>query len=475
MATTNPGIKDSLAVFRTSQGVEIRAPLARVTPYDVAFEVYSPETVIRTSEVLEEFKILINDQPVYSGRAVVRNVVNTGTSLVCSVDVDDFCFDARFFAALGENGQLSERFKAFLQQWQGVCKVLPEFKVAVADIQTFLVDLRRWLEQIELGIRSSPTSGGAGQERRVIDELSAQVIPVIDTLFEKFEIIAAGLAEESHSVHRSYIQRHLHPIVLCAPFAYRTYQKPLGYAGDYEMVNMMLRDPQEGSSLFAKMFNVWLLQQGSAAAHRNRVSYLKQHLLAVTATAAREGRRARILNLGCGPAREVQEFLAESELSNSAQFTLLDFNDETLRHTAEVLGQRQRQYQRSTTVELVKKSVQQLLKDTVRSDGFSRGQSYDLIYCAGLFDYLSDRTCKRLMTLFHQSLVPGGLMLATNVAPASPNRGSLELILDWHLIYRDAAHFARLCPDEVPEEEVRVLSDDTCVNVFLEARKSDDA
>src|ERR1019366_1116895 len=146
MATTNPGIKDSLAVFRTSQGVEIRAPLARVTPYDVAFEVYSPETVIRTSEVLEEFKILINDQPVYSGRAVVRNVVNTGTSLVCSVDVDDFCFDARFFAALGENGQLSERFKAFLQQWQGVCKVLPEFKVAVADIQTFLVDLRRWLE-----------------------------------------------------------------------------------------------------------------------------------------------------------------------------------------------------------------------------------------------------------------------------------------------------------------------------------------
>ncbi len=106
---------------------------------------------------------------------------------------------------------------------------------------------------------------------------------------------------DSRSVHRSYIQRHLHPIVLCAPFAYRTYHKPLGYAGDYEMVNMMLRDPQEGSSLFAKMFNVWLLQQGSAAAHRNRVNFLKERLVLVTAAAVRAG-AGRILSLGCGPA-----------------------------------------------------------------------------------------------------------------------------------------------------------------------------
>ena len=475
MGSTNPELKDSLVVFKTSQGVEVRATLIRVTAYAAGFEVYSPDTVIRTSEVLEDFKIIINDLPVYSGRAVVRESVNMGTFLVCSVDVDDFCFDAGFFAALSQDGQLSGRFNDFVRQWQGVCKVLPEFKVAVADIQTFLVDLRRWLEQVELGIRSSPTSDGARQERRVIDELSAQVIVVIDTLFEKFENIAARLDMDSRSVHRSYIQRHLHPIVLCAPFAYRTYQKPLGYAGDYEMVNMMLRDPQEGSSLFAKMFNVWLLQQGSAAAHRNRVNYLKQRLIEVAAAAARAGRRARILNLGCGPAGEVQEFLAESELSNSAQFTLLDFNDETLRHVAAVLGQRQREYRRSTSIDLVKKSVQQLLKDMVRADGISRGKSYDFIYCAGLFDYLPDRTCKRLMTLFHQSLVPGGLMLATNVAPASPNRGSLELILDWHLIYRDAAKVAALCPEEFPKEEVRVLSDDTGINVFLEARKSDDA
>ncbi len=47
-----------------------------------------------------------------------------------------------------------------------------------------------------------------------------------------------------------------------------------------------------------------------------------------------KGGRLRVLNLGCGPAREVRDFIAEYELSNQAEFTLLDFNEETLSHTA---------------------------------------------------------------------------------------------------------------------------------------------
>jgi extracellular factor (EF) 3-hydroxypalmitic acid methyl ester biosynthesis protein len=164
-----------------------------------------------------------------------------------------------------------------------------------------------------------------------------------------------------------YIQRHLHQSPR-APFAYRTYRKPLGYAGDYEMVNMMLRDPQEGSSIFAKMFNVWLLHQGSAAAHRSRLDFLKQRLIEETAATVRAGREARIFSLGCGPAWEVQAFLADSRLSNHAQFTLLDFNDETVQHATQVLQQKKRQHQRTTPITLIKKSVQQLLKDIVRTD-----------------------------------------------------------------------------------------------------------
>ena len=69
-------------------------------------------------------------------------------------------------------------------------------------------------------------------------------------------------------------------------------------------------------------------------------------------------------------------------------------------------------------------------------------------------------------------LGPGGLLVATNVTPTSPNRGSLELILDWHLIYRDAAQMAALRPEGAGADSFRVLGDVTGINVFLETTKS---
>ena len=48
--------------------------------------------------------------------------------------------------------------------------------------------------------------------------------------------------------------------VMLAICVYRAYTKPLGYAGDYEVVNMMLRDPFEGDSLFAKVINSVFLE-----------------------------------------------------------------------------------------------------------------------------------------------------------------------------------------------------------------------
>ena len=74
-----------------------------------------------------------------------------------------------------------------------------------------------------------------------------------------------------------------------------------------------------------------------------------------------------------------------------------------------------------------------------RAPGWSGAdeKNYDFIYCAGLFDYLPDRTCKQLMNIFYEWLAPGGLLAATNVDACKPFRHMLEFVLDWHLIYRD--------------------------------------
>lgn len=466
------GANENHVTFQNAQGHQARGNLLRLNRHGVAFEIHGTDQVMRTSEILQEFKIYSREQVIYSGRAVVRELINAGSSVVCEANLDDLSFDADFFSSVSQTNKLRERFAEFVREWQKVCQVRPEFKVTLADIQTFLMDLRRWIEQIELGIRSSPLSDRVQLENDAIEQLRGQVLPMLDNLFAKFEEIAMTLDAETLPMHRSYAQRLLHPIVLCSPFAYRTYQKPLGYAGDYEMVNMMLRDPREGGSLFAKIFNVWLIEQDSAGAHRNRVEFMRERLVQETLRCMRQGRPMKVINLGCGPAGEVQKFLAES-VADHAQFTLMDFNDETVNYTTRLLGDLRRKYGRHTQIEVVKKSVHHVLKESVKPVILGQDRGYDFVCCSGLFDYLSDRTCKQLTNIFWNWARPGGLVLTTNVTPTSPNRGSLELILDWNLIYRDGARFATLAPSGAAEDEVRVYSDETAVNIFMEARKPD--
>src|SRR6201999_3920525 len=82
----------------------------------------------------------------------------------------------------------------------------------------------------------------------------------------------------AHAVQSAFAKRMLHSLLLCSPFLNRTFTKPLGYAGDYEMVNMLARNPLEGDTFFAKIINLWFWEQPPAAAHRNRLNYLERRI-----------------------------------------------------------------------------------------------------------------------------------------------------------------------------------------------------
>jgi extracellular factor (EF) 3-hydroxypalmitic acid methyl ester biosynthesis protein len=470
-------IKESLISFQTSDGVKLTGTPTHVTRHTAAFELYNSDAALRISEILAPCEIIFQSRTIYSGSATLRNVVHVGSKVVCEVTLKEEGWVALSLTLpLQQNDEVAGEFSKFLTEWQKSYKVLPEFKEAVSDIKMFLIDLRLWLEQIELGIASSSGIDQIQLERCFIEKLAPEITAVINNLFGKFERIAAELNEESSPAHRTYIQRNLHEIVLCAPFANRTYHKPLGYPGDYEMVNMMVRDPQEGNSLFAKIFNVWLLQQGSALAHRNRLTELVKLIESEALRVTRKGGKARIFNFACGPAIEVQRFIESSPLSEQVEFTLSDFNSETLEYAERSIEKVKGIHGRRTAIQFQKKAVHQVFKESLKPPITGNGtmRSYDFIYCAGLFDYLTDQACRQLIKIFHQWLSPGGLLLVTNVTPLTPNRGSLELILDWHLIYRDAVQFQNLCLGLIPKEMVRVRSDDTGVNIFLEARKLDD-
>ena len=187
----------------------------------------------------------------------------------------------------------------------------------------------------------------------------------------------------------------------------------------------------------------------------------------------REGaeHRARVFNLGCGPAREVQAFIAEYDICDRCSLSLLDFNQETLEHVSGVLDSERTTRHRSTTIRYLHRSVNDVLRKGMHPESETDRGPYDMVYCAGLFDYLSDRICRRLISIFYEALAPGGLLLVTNVDAGNPIRRIMEYLLEWHLVYRSQDQLAELAPSQVKAEDMTVYADESGANIFLEIRR----
>jgi extracellular factor (EF) 3-hydroxypalmitic acid methyl ester biosynthesis protein len=455
--------------FRTAEENVLRATPLRIQRHAAVFELYSPNVALHLSEVLSDFSVTVQSRRLYSGRAVIRNLVDSGTSVHCEVKLDEsgWVQEATTIAQAFTVGNLASEFKNFLSGWQKSYNVLPEFKIAIADLQMIFMELRLWLDKIEVEIHSQPVGVRAEIERLLIHDLQDYVLATVGHLLEKFELVAESVSLDARPAHIAFLQQQIHPFVLSAPFINRTFNKPLGYAGDYEMVNMMVRNPYEGNSLFAKMLNFIFLSTPPVRAHRSRITYLTQMLLQETARARGPHQRVRFLNLGCGPAKEIQDFLTHHHVCDWTEFLLLDFNDETLNFTAKTLSEIKQANERATKIELTKKSVQQILKEAAKLDRLGK---FDVVYCAGLFDYLTDEVSARLLQIFYSLTKPGGLVSATNVADINPSRGWMEYALDWHLIYRSVDQFRSLVPAEAKSDAVvRAIGDG--VNIAVEMRK----
>jgi extracellular factor (EF) 3-hydroxypalmitic acid methyl ester biosynthesis protein len=201
------------------------------------------------------------------------------------------------------------------------------------------------------------------------------------------------------------------------------------------------------------------------------MTYLAQKIAEITANAIALGRKARVLSLGCGPAVEVQEFIRDNHFADKAEFFLLDFNEETLAHAGAALNNIATRHGRSPSLHLIKKSVNQILKEAGKQFNRSADTQYDFVYCAGLFDYLSDQLCQRVSEILYEWVAPGGLFVSTNVDSSNPRRLTMDFIMEWHLIYRNGIQLAALKPSAVKAGDFTVKADTTGVNVYFEARK----
>ena len=241
------------AAFQTADGVESHARLARLTRHTATFEADDFTASLRASEVLADFKITARGRVIYFGRAVVSLtfLIHTGDSLLCEAKLDDLGSETAYFLPeAGVDGNLPETYESFFRSWQNNYRISPEFKVLVADVESYLTGVRQWLEELEFGLKEQGNQ--AARERAILDAVAPRIIDAFNGRHERFEEIIYALPPDSRGVHQDFVRQHWHKLFLSSPFGHRTYHKPIGYAGDYEMMNMIYRHQPEGPLYFMR-------------------------------------------------------------------------------------------------------------------------------------------------------------------------------------------------------------------------------
>jgi SAM-dependent methyltransferase len=247
------------------------------------------------------------------------------------------------------------------------------------------------------------------------------------------EARATGQAEAM----RQWCQAHpLHGLLMQDPFTHRAVTKPRGYAGDAVMMDFIYDGaPPSGTTEIGAGVFAATTRAGMGLS----VRYRRQLLQSLIDDTVVRHEQARVLSVAAGHCRELQGSLVESA-GFGGEFVALDQDPLSCQEIARAHA--------GHAVRVVNQGVRELAgsaslaKDgSVLADALGR---FDLIYSAGLYDYLPDALAKRLTRRLLAMLRPGGRVLIANFVPGGSGRGYMELFMDWTLVLRTEAQMREL-------------------------------
>jgi extracellular factor (EF) 3-hydroxypalmitic acid methyl ester biosynthesis protein len=227
--------------------------------------------------------------------------------------------------------------------------------------------------------------------------------------------------------------------------------KPYGYAGDFQMMNYIYdycnQDKWLGSNAYEKVINRYSTNLSICQGNIFRKEFIKNEI-------KKEIQRkpnAKILSIGCGPAREITEMIDEGVLNNEAKYVFFDFEKQAIDFVKQLLKAKEHR------IELKAEFVLSDIRDFILKGMPSTLNECDLIYISGVFDYLKDQTCQRVMHNIVKLLVPGGRAIICNMSDEyAEDRAYYELLGDWFMYHRTAKKMYELVPANIGKIASRV-------------------
>lgn len=414
---------DGQVHFAAGDSVLLAIRAARRRLYDGA------ATVIRSSEDDSEIVVEFTDNLLE-----LRTITLTEKVLFANEIIDEKRHELEAFAAV------SPRYKALVSDWRMYLEMV-EGVLDREEGKGFLLtqeDARLYLEEI--------LPHFTAKMREFITELNS---------------LAPSIVPNELAAYKQLLRARLERFMRRSPVGSSVMDRMHGYLGDFETVKHFFADPFSGSTLFGKLINRFIMSLEPVVAHVNRIEYLYREILK-RYNASESG--IRVLSLGSGPAEEILRLFDNQELEKRLHVTLIDMDAHAL---ADFYERAQYRRKRNVEIELVNFNILRIL---VGEKPDLEAQSYDITYCAGMFDYFKDRFCRKLVDFIVGLTAPGGNFYYTNVHSRNFARYYMDFAGGWEIYHRNEEETLKLAPASCPCE---VCTDETATNVFVKGTRRD--
>jgi hypothetical protein len=434
-------------------------------------------TDVKKEEILQKVAVIIGNENFYDGSAKVvhvRHCQDQGTHGGSEIGLQflDNIMDISRVFRVRSNAEMGDDIKNINQTLANEC-VTPEYRRTVADFQYLLTRYRTTLTKQEQELALFNLQGRQETELEILEAAWASLENPANELQQKLDALTfPNYSDRAYqNAHRDFTMPLLTPCLAPSPFFHRAWAKPLGYPGDYGVMNYLYDRAWEGNTLYGKLVHRYGVEHMMAKAVRARKVLLRS-AIDECVTRHRQSNSThpcRIISLGSGPAREVIEFLQEYDEPGQLEFLLIDQDNNALEQVYASLAPIIQRNKGKIKVNYLYISFADLLGDQTLFQAIEPG---DFVYCAGMFDYLSKPKAEAVLADLYSKVRDNGLLIVGNFGGPPQYAWIISYCLDWNLRYRDLNEMEDLASTLAQKAtDIRVVTEETGIHFFIRARR----
>jgi extracellular factor (EF) 3-hydroxypalmitic acid methyl ester biosynthesis protein len=198
-----------------------------------------------------------------------------------------------------------------------------------------------------------------------------------------------------------------------------------GYPGDFETLEAIYKGAPQSNEGIGLYMDTYFLKRHLARGVRDRKDFLRDYLVEEL---NRRDKGQKILNIACGSCRELYD-MVETLNQSRAFITCTDSDADALGYAEEILFRRDLQQ----LPKFVKHNAIKFINAGKTAELFGK---QDIIYSAGLFDYLNDETLVRIFQSLSSLLNEKGVFIAPFKDCRFYNKADYHWLANWSAFYQ---------------------------------------